>query len=83
MEKASGTRAGFHLLFRLTQTGCGTFRWTEANVSCSYFSTTATCEHVDSASSSTQLQLMGREGESGGGGGTWQVQPRYPQTDGA
>jgi hypothetical protein len=46
---------------RLTRTGHKMFQWTEANVSCSNLSVVVACEHADSASSSTHLQLMGRK----------------------
>jgi hypothetical protein len=38
---------------------CRMFQWTEASVSCNSFSTMVTCEHENSASSSTCLQSMG------------------------
>jgi hypothetical protein len=41
------------------------FQWTEASVSCNNFSVTATCEHKNSASSSTRLQSMGGDEEPG------------------
>jgi hypothetical protein len=40
------------------------FWWTEANVSCNH-SAVATCEHVDSASSPTCLQLIDGDGNPG------------------
>jgi hypothetical protein len=55
----------FASLVRLTQIGCKMFRWTEANISYSNLSVVVTCEHGDSASSPTRLQLMGGGRESG------------------
>jgi hypothetical protein len=49
----------FASLVRLTQIGCKMFRWTEASISYSNLSVVVTCEHGDSASSPTRLQLMG------------------------
>jgi hypothetical protein len=38
-------------------------RWIEASVSCSNLFMVVTCEHADSASSSTRLQVMGGDEE--------------------
>jgi hypothetical protein len=45
-------------LSRLTQIRHRMFWWTKVSVSCSILSAVATCEHIDSASSPTCLQLM-------------------------
>jgi hypothetical protein len=58
MEEARGTRARFSLFFKLTRIERRMFRLPEASVSCSNLFTVATCEHVDSASSTTRLQLI-------------------------
>jgi hypothetical protein len=47
-------------LFRLTQIGRSMFWWTKASISCSNLSMAVTYEHVDSTSSPTCLQSMGR-----------------------
>jgi hypothetical protein len=41
------------------------FRWTKANVSCSNLSVAVTYEHVDFASSSSRIQLIGGGGAPG------------------
>jgi hypothetical protein len=53
----------FASLFRLIRIGCWMFWWTDATISCSNISMAVTCEHADSASSPTRLQLMGGGGE--------------------
>jgi hypothetical protein len=54
----------FSLFFRLTRIKCRVFQPTEASVSCSNLSVAATYEHVDSTSSPTHLQPIGRGGKS-------------------
>jgi hypothetical protein len=56
-RKSQEFKQNFVSLFRLTRTKHRMFRWTEASNLCSNLSMAATCEHADSASASTHLQL--------------------------
>jgi hypothetical protein len=58
-------RARFCSLFRLTRIGRRMFWSTEASISCNNVSVVVTCEYVDSATSSTHLQLISEGGKLG------------------
>jgi hypothetical protein len=51
-------------VFKLTRIRCRMLWWTEASISYSNLSALATCEHANSGSSPTHLQLMGGGGKA-------------------